>query len=272
VKNGKLTIATCQHDVCGDISTNLNSILKQIQIAQSKHADIVHFSECNLTGYGGMDIPEIKRIDYRDIQDALRQIRQLAGTLEIKVIVGSHYYDAGDLKPKNSLILINEKGKIEVRYDKRVLTGTDGTMDHLHYSYGKKPVFFMVNGIRCGMLICHEWRYPELYREYKKLGVEVIFQSWYDGGLSRADYSSKGKTEGELIIGSVRGYASNNYVWISGSNTSKQQSCFPSFVVQPDGVLYKKLARNKPGVLISSIDLNQKYADPSYYNRDRFML
>jgi len=271
VKKRKLSIATCQHDVCGNISINLNSILKQIQIAKSKHADIVHFSECNLTGYGGMDISEIKRIDFGEIQDALQQIRQLAGTLEIKVIVGSHHYDTDDCKPKNSLILINEQGKIEARYDKRILTGTDCTLDHLHYSHGKKPIIFMINGIRCGMLICHEWRYPELYREYKKLGVEVIFQSWYDGGLSSADYRFKGKAEGELILGSVRGYASNNYVWISGSNTSKQQSCFPSFLVQPDGVLYKKLARNKPSVLISSINLNQKFADPSFYSRDGFM-
>ena len=266
-----LTIATCQHDVGGDVKKNLSSILKQISIAKSKHADIVHFPECNLVGYGGFDIPRITKEDFGEVQEALDMVKELAERMEIKVILGSHHFTVNAIKPKNCLYLINEEGEIETRYDKRILTGTEGSMDHVHYSHGDNPVVFTMKGVKCGMLICHEWRYPELYRAYKKMGVEVIFQSWYDGSLDEATYQSEGVNTGELIVGSVRGNAANNYLWISGSNTSKRESCFPSFMVQPDGNILDKLSRNKPGVLISQIDLDKKYEDPSFYGRKGFL-
>lgn len=264
-------MATCQFDVCGDVDENLRAILEQIQFAKEHRADIVHFPECSLTGYGGWDIPKITRSDYTAIQEALAQIQSHADSLGINVIVGSHHYDQEEGKPKNCIYLINKKGEVETRYDKRILTGTDGTMDHLHYSHGNSPIVFNLSGIKCGMLICHEWRYPELYREYKKLSVDLLFQSWYDGGLDHEQYLTEGKIAGELILGATRGNAANNYFWISGSNTSKKESCFASFVIQPDGGIFKELTRNKPGVLISEIDFEEKFEDPSFYGRMRFL-
>ena len=167
--------------------------------------------------------------------------------------------------------LLDETGDIAARYDKRILAGTNGTLDHLHYSHGEKPVLVMLNGVQCGLLICHEWRYPELYRQYKRMGAQVIFHSWYDGGLTKEEFQIKGRDEGELIVGAVRGYAANNYLWISGSNTSNRQNCFPSFTVRPDGVIHSKYVRNRSGVLISEIDLGLTYNDPSFYGRQQLL-
>ena len=271
MKDNHLTIATSQHNISGDVTQNLSSILRQTKIAKSKNADIVHFPECNLSGYTGIDIPEIKRDDYPEIQKALEEIKGLAKRLVIHIIVGCHHFMGTNEKPTNCLHLINSKGEVEVRYDKRILTGKHGKMEHKYYVPGENPGIFTINNIKCGMLICHEWRYPELYREYKSLGVKIIFQSWYDGNLSKADFESEGKETGTLITGTTRGTAANNYLWISGSNTSKKESCFPSFVMQPDGKILSKLQRNKPGVLISQIDLDQKFEDPSFYGRKRFI-
>ena len=65
--------------------------------------------------------------------------------------------------------------------------------------------------------------------------------------------------------------AANNYLWISGSNTSRKESCFPAFVVRPDGRIHGKLARNRQGVLISRIDLDTTFVDPSGHLRNRFI-
>jgi predicted amidohydrolase len=203
---GKLTIATCQHPVGADIKSNLTAIVKLVRSAKSQEADMAHFSECNLTGYAGLDFKEINRGD----------------------------------KP-----VINDRGEIQDRYDKRLLAGTGVEMEYLHYAPGKRPVVFNIHGVNCGLLICHEWRYPELYREYKRLKVDILFQSWYDGNLSSSKYRSEGKELGELITGTVRGNAANNYLWISGSNICKRESCFPGFVVRPDGKVLGKLVRNR---------------------------
>ena len=268
MRQGKLTIATCQHPVGADIESNFAAIVKLVRSAKSQEADIAHFSECNLTGYAGLDFKEIDRNDIPVINDALEQLKGLAANLKIWLIIGGHHFENDGLKPYNSLFLINDKGEIQNRYHKRLLAGTGVEMEHLHYAPGKRPVVFNIHGVNCGLLICHEWRYPELYREYKRLKTDLLFQSWYDGNLSPAKYRSEGKELGELITGTVRGNAANNYLWISGSNTSKKESCFPGFVVRPDGKVSGKLTRNRSGILISKIDLEKSFADPSGHLRE----
>lgn len=265
----KLTIATCQHPVSADIDSNLKAIVKLVKSAKSQEADIAHFSECNLTGYAGLDFMEINHSEKPVINDALKQLKELAGSLKIWLIIGAHHFNNNKQKPYNSLYLINDRGEIQDRYDKRLLAGTGSELEHLHYAAGKRPVVFNIQGVNCGLLICHEWRYPELYREYKQLKTDLLFQSWYDGNLSTDRYMYEGKELGELITGTVRGNAANNYLWISGSNTCKKESCFPSFVVRPDGKFSGILSRNRFGVLISKIDPGKSYADPSGHLRDR---
>ena len=271
MKNSTLTIATCQFDVGGDVDRNLDQMLQQIKSANSKKADVVHFPECCLTGYGGIQLKQIRKKDYYHLHQAVEKIMEIASAYGLYVIFGSHYYVDNEAKPKNSLFVISPKGQIEARYDKRILTGTEGTFDHLFYSHGDNAVIFNLNGINCGMVICHEWRYPEFYREYKKLGAELIFHSWFDGGFDDEEFQHHARLEGELIVGAVKGYAANNYLWISGSNISTKQSSFPSFVIQPNGQILSKSPRNKPAVLINKIDLSKKFTDPSLYGRQRFL-
>ena len=97
----------------------------------------------------------------------------------------------------------------------------------------------------------------------------MLFQSWYDGSLSAEAYKAVGRDLGSLIVGTVRGRAANNALWISASNTSMRESCFASFMVQPDGRILRQLKRNVTGLIISHIDLNKNYSDPSGPWRDR---
>lgn len=76
----------------------------------------------------------------------------------------------GDHKPHNSLYIINATGSIVDRYDKRFCAGDpeESAGGLVHYTPGDHLSVFTINGIRCGALICHDYRYPELYREYKR--------------------------------------------------------------------------------------------------------
>ena len=267
----KLTIATSQFNVSSNVKGNLKIILNQMKEAKSKNADIIHFPECCLVGYGGIDFFDYKSHDEKILKQALKQITDAARDLNIWVIVGSHHFIKNQVKPFNSLYIINNKGEIIDRYDKRYLTGVEGEMDQKYYSSGTKSVVFNLKGISCGVLICHEWRYGELYREYCALGAEIIFQSFYDGNLSPEEYIEEAKEQGKVIPGTMRGNAANNYLWISSCNISNKESTFPSFVLQPDGGMYNKLKRNIPGVLVSVIDFEREFADLSRHWRTRIL-
>ncbi|MDX2431505.1 MAG: carbon-nitrogen hydrolase family protein [Bacteroides sp.] len=113
---------------------------------------------------------------------------RLASALDIWVILGSIHELGEGFKPMNSLYVINPDGMIEDRYDKRFCT--EGDLEH--FSAGEHFSVVNIQGIKCGFLICFDVRFPELYREYKKLDVDFIFQSFYNarqkpGGIIEVD-------------------------------------------------------------------------------------
>lgn len=260
----KLKVATSQFAVSSSVSKNISTIKRQIKSAAENKADIIHFCECSLSAYGGIDFTEYTKEANSEIKKGIQNICTLAQQYNIWVIFGTHFFEGEMLKPFNCLFVINNLGEIVTRYDKRFLAQFDLNW----YSAGDQPGVFEINGIKCGLLICHEWRYPELYRQYYKLGVELIFQSWYDGNLSEEEYQNEGKNMGEVIPGFVRGNAANNKLWISASNTCKKQQSYPAFLCRPDGVVQGKLKRNTTGILISEIDFSKEYNDLSSHLRN----
>lgn len=261
----KLNIATSQFAVDSNIKNNLVSIEKQIKIASKDGADIIHFCECSLSAYVEIDFPKYTAETNTQIKTGIARICKLAQLHSIWVIFGTHLFEDNMEKPFNCLFVINNQGEIETRYNKRLLSKFD--LDW--YSAGTEPGVFELNGIKCGLLICHEWRYPELYRQYYKMGVQLLFQSWYDGNYTEEEYQTEGKNLGEVIPGFVRGNAANNKLWVSASNTSKKQSGFSAFVCNPDGKVLGKLKRNVTGVLISEINFTKEYMDLSSHLRDK---
>lgn len=97
----------------------------------------------------------------------------MARKLQVWVILGASHRLSGNHKPYNSLYVIDSAGTIVDPYDKRFCT----VGDLKHYSPGDHFAAFDVNGVRCGLLICYDIRFPELYRQYAKLGVQLVFHS-----------------------------------------------------------------------------------------------
>jgi len=203
------------------------------------------------------------------------------------VILGSAHPLSGLHKPHNSLYIINPDGQIIDRYDKRFCSGNpvDNTGDLAHYTAGNHFAIFKINGIQCSTLICYDYRFPELYRALKQQRVDLVFHSFHAGNMDAArkrmmeeqvgeayHVLNPGKTLPEITIpATMISNAANNYLWISASNTSAQESCWGSFMVRPDGVIIRKLPKNEDELLITEIDLDHKYYDSTRLWRDRAM-
>ena len=280
-----LKIATSQFSISSDIKRNRNFILKQIREAREKACDIIHFPEGSLSGYAGVDFESFEGFDWALLKKSTLQIMDYAKEQNIWLILGSAHQLSNENKPHNSLYIINNKSEIVDRYDKLFCAGTDTLQDGdlAHYSSGNHFSTFKIKGVQCAVLICHDYRYPELYRELKLKGVELVFHSYHAGNMDmtrQAEMESAieskyhplnpGKTYPEITMpATMISYAANNYVWISCSNTSAAQSCWAAFMVRPDGVIVGQLEKNMEGVLISEIDLNKKYYDSTKFWRKR---
>jgi deaminated glutathione amidase len=285
--NLKIKVATCQFPVGADIQYNRRYILAQMRLARKQGATVAHFPEACLSGYAGKDFPSYKRFNWDLLEQSAYQVLDLARQLGLWVVLGSTHRLSGAHKPHNSLYIINAHGELVDRYDKMFCGGDKRgqTGDLAHYSPGGHFSVFEIGGVRCGTLICHEYRYPELYREYKRRGVQLMFHSYHAGHIRqqrlRVMRAAVGLANGKLNPGStipeitmpagMHSAAANNYMWISCPNSSARESCWPSFFVRPDGVVTGRLVRHRAGILISVVDTSQRFYDSTVAWRERAM-
>ena len=266
----KLKVATCQFSVEADIEHNLGYVLRQMKTAKSHGAHVAHFSEVCLAGYAGVEIKSMRGFDWDRLDDAHQQVAEQARKLKLWVVVGSAHRLTGKRKPHNSLYIINDQGSVVDRYDKMFCVGDPSgkTSDLAHYSPGSHFSVFEIKGVRCGAQICHDFRYDELYREYKKRGVELMFHSYHNARMSKTTLERL-NIWGIIVPPTMQTYAANNHMWISSNNSSTAPCAWPSFFVRPDGVITDKLRNNRPGVLMTTVDTKAKYYDASEHWRDR---
>jgi predicted amidohydrolase len=258
-----IRVATCQFSVEPDIAHNRRQLLRQIRQAAEQKADVVHFSECALSGYAGVDIPNIAALNWDALTAATEEIQSAAKQHKIWVLLGSTHRLTDGNKPHNCIYVIDARGRIVNRYDKRFCTGLGGkrpTFDLKHYSPGNNFVTFRVRGITCGVLICYDYRFPELYREYKRQGVEVLFQSFHNARTTVVKDTTYDIWR-TIVPATMSCRAAENHFWVSANNSTTRPSRWASFAVRPDGAITGQLKRHQAGVLITDMKL-----DPNLYD------
>jgi len=257
--SGVLKVATCQFAVGRDIRRNARQICAFLQKVSKDGADIVHLSECALSGYVGTDFPSFAGYDWGLLKEETERIMSLAGKLGIWVVLGSTHRLTEPNKPHNSLYLINPKGKIADRYDKRFCT--KGDLRRL--TPGNRFVYFTINKVKCSLLICFDLRFPEIYRQLYKQKVNCIFQSFYNARQKGPSIHT------HIMRQTMQCRAATNHLWVSMANSSGYYSPYPSCFIQPDGKIVRQLRLNRPGMMVNTVDLSKKFYDPMADFRDK---
>jgi len=253
-----LKIATCQFAVGRSIRRNSRAIWEFIRRAGEAGADIVHFSECALSGYVGTDFPSFEGYDWDLLRAETEKIITLAGEVGLWIVLGSTHRLTQPNKPHNCLYLISPEGKIVDRYDKRFCT--PGDLRRL--TPGNRFVNFTVKGVKCSLLICFDLRFPELYRELYRQGVNCILQSFYNARQKGPSVHT------HIIRQTMQCRAATNHFWASCANSSGYYSPYPSCFIQPDGVIAGQLRPNRSGMMVNTVDLSRKFYDPMAEYRD----
>jgi deaminated glutathione amidase len=250
--SGILRIATCQFAVSESVRRNARVIQQFLKKAKDANAEIVHLSECALSGYVGADFPSFEGYDWALLREETLGILALAGELRLWVVLGSTHPLTEPNPPHNSLYLISPEGRIVNRYDKRFCT--PGDLDH--FTPGDRFVTFTLNEVRCALLICFDLRFPELYRELYKLGVQCLFQSFYNARQHGPSVHT------HIMRQTMQCHAATNHLWVSMTNSCARFAPYPSCFIQPDGVIAAQLRPNRSGMMVNTVDLSRPFYDP----------
>ncbi|MCK4294158.1 MAG: carbon-nitrogen hydrolase family protein [Planctomycetes bacterium] len=258
MRENVLKVATCQFAVSRSVRRNSQAICDFMRRAKKGRADIVHFSECALSGYVGTDFPNFEGYDWDLLKAETEKIMALVGELGLWVVLGSTHRLTEPNKPYNSLYLISPAGRIIDRYDKRFCT--PGDLRRL--TPGSRFVNFTINGVKCSLLICFDLRFPEIYRELYKQDVNCILQSFYNARQKGPSVHT------HIMRQTMQCRAATNHFWVSMANASGYYAPYPSCIIAPDGVIVRQLRANRAGMMVNTVDLSRKFYDPMKDFRD----
>lgn len=80
----------------------------------------------------------------------------------------------------NTCPVLNRKGGLVAVYSKNHLFSYYGCDEGKFVEAGKSPVMVNIEGIKAGLTICYDIRFPEIYRAYRKAGADLLVNcaSW----------------------------------------------------------------------------------------------
>jgi len=218
-----IRVAAAQFPVGPDVHDNLGAILGLLGEATRRGADVVHFPESALCGYGPRHHPH-GRYPWERLQAGMERVQQRAAQERLWVVLGTVERVHGGL-PHNVTVVVSPRGEVVVTYGKRRLYGRE----HDAYTPGREPVIVDIEGVRCGLLICYENCFPELYAEARSLGAQLVFHSFYNAGRPGPDSLH------DLMPAMLRVRAADHGLYISAANSSEWYSPLRASVVRPDG-------------------------------------
>ncbi|MFF5081616.1 carbon-nitrogen hydrolase family protein [Actinoplanes sp. NPDC000266] len=239
-----MRIAVAQTEVTTDPVANGRAIRAAMRQAADQEARLVHFSEGALSGYAGMAKTYYAgwRVNGEPVADELRHTMALAADLGIWVVAGGNHHLTGRHRPHNSLWVIDDRGRLADRYDKRLLSHSEISG---YYTPGDHTCTFEIDGFRFGCLLCIEVNFPELWLEQRSLDVDcVLFSSF---------------SEDPIFEVMARGHAAANNYWVSMAVPAQCAPATPSAVIGPHGYVLRQACTEGPDVIC--VDLDR--ADPA---------
>ncbi|MCI1858166.1 MAG: carbon-nitrogen hydrolase family protein [Sporolactobacillus sp.] len=160
-------VALVQHKYKGtDWAINAADGLSTVEKAKRMGADIVLFPECFLTGY---ELPINNKAALEDSNPFLQRFCIEAKKLKIGIVLTA--LTKGTRKPQNSAYLIDQTGRILMKYSK---VHTCDFADEACLASGDEFFVRDFAGVKIGLMICYDREYPESARVLMMKGAEII--------------------------------------------------------------------------------------------------
>ena len=158
------------HMELGNPSENFLHAKQMIRRAVKEHPDVLVLPETWNTGF----FPKtgLAELSSRNLAEVKEHIGGLAMEYGVNIVAGSVSNLRGG-KIFNTAAVFDRKGACIAEYDKMHLftpMGEDG-----FYARGDHICVFSLDGIKCGVIICYDLRFPELTRRLSLDGIEMLF-------------------------------------------------------------------------------------------------
>ena len=238
-----MKIAAAQIDcVLGDIDANVRKMREFSARAKEAGAELIVFPEMSDTGYA-MPVIQEKATSWN--KGAVPQLQEMARALAIGIISGVSERDGESIY--NSQVSINARGEIVAKYRKTHLFSPPPVEEHKCFAAGNDLVSFATGGLRLGLTICYDLRFPEVYRTLacdEGANVFIISSAW-----------PFPRVEHQRVLATARAIENQSYVVLS-NRVGKDDGaafCGSSAIIDAYGVVIAAASADREEVIVGEV-------------------
>jgi predicted amidohydrolase len=238
----------------------LERVVQAVAHAGRANAKIVCFPECYLPGYRGYPRP-IEVVDAAWLARAWARVGAAAKAAEVAVVLGTERFVEGDLVA--TALVIDAAGNRLGFQDKVQLDPSEDAI----YTPGNTRQVFEIDGLRFGVVICHEgFRYPETVRWAARRGAQIVFHPHVheraddtenEEGAAGPDQRGYAEPSGSFHEKAALCRAAENTIFYATVNCALAGSATASAVVDPDGRVVAFQPYGVEGLLVADLDLDR---------------
>ena len=138
--------------------------------AMKDNADVLVLPETWNTGFFPKE--NLAELSCKDGDEVKSRIGGLAKQYSVNIVAGSAS-NVRDRKVFNTAMVFDRDGECIAEYDKTHLFTPMEEDDY--YACGDHLCRFTLDGVKCGIIICYDVRFPELIRKLALKGMDMLF-------------------------------------------------------------------------------------------------
>ena len=178
----------------GDKEANFHKVLDLVNKNIKKKPDIIILPEVWNVGWK----PSEFKNSAEDLEngETFEFLSEIAQTYNVNIIGGSFItkvseqrtvnskqelskkpFNPSTLQPFNlfnTCVVIDRDGELVATYDKMHLFSYYGCDEGKFVEAGRSPVIVELDGVKIGLSLCYDIRFPEIYRAYRKAGADLL--------------------------------------------------------------------------------------------------
>ena len=104
----------------------------------------------------------------------IKFLSEIAIKYNTNILGGSFVQKVDEKTYYNTCPVISRKGELIATYDKNHLFSYYDDSENTYITEGKNPVIVDLDGVKTGLSICYDIRFPEIYRAYRKAGADLL--------------------------------------------------------------------------------------------------
>ncbi|MEP6582856.1 MAG: carbon-nitrogen hydrolase family protein [Ginsengibacter sp.] len=231
------------------IADGLLQVERFIKDAAKEKAEIICFPESYIPGYPCEECA-IEKHTVEKLQSALDKVCELAREHSIAVILPMDWNVANGIL--NVAFVISGTGEVLGYQAKNQL---DPTEDNI-WIPGTERKIFEVNGVKFGIVICHEgFRYPETVRWAAQHDAKIVFHPQFTGSnIQGPRLTEWGNKDNPYYEKAMMMRALENTIYFASVNYATRFPESGTALIAPDGTCISHEEYGREGILVAEID------------------